>query len=307
MRKLRFDLDVKSDALLCPNPTEFYSKCYISEDIANNFRTIPGVKTSTKIANVLFDNLLKAETCSFTASDEPLNAITLDVCGLSAMAEICRFDIESSFISLQMVKGANASFEVAEFMSYYWDEMSKEIADEIASLRWKGDTGGGTSTYLDLCDGYEIKLLADTSVVDVTLPVAITSGNVIDEMGRTYALLVAACKFKKKDLRFYVSANVAAAYQLAVASGNTIAFVTQELGMTYLGIPIVIQEGMSNDTMVLTMKSNMLYVFDGENDSKALKAINLEDTVAEPLLRTRANLKVGFYFVNPDEIVFYQA
>jgi hypothetical protein len=57
--------------------------------------------------------------------------------------------------------------------------------------------------------------------------------------------------------------------------------------------------------MVLTLKSNLIYAFDGEGDSKALKAVNLTDTVAEPYLRTRANMKVGFYYTNPAEIVVY--
>ena len=61
-RKLRFDLTVESNALLCPNPQEFYSKAYISENIVDNFRTLAGIKTATKIANVLFDDLLKAQS-----------------------------------------------------------------------------------------------------------------------------------------------------------------------------------------------------------------------------------------------------
>ena len=57
--------------------------------------------------------------------------------------------------------------------------------------------------------------------------------------------------------------------------------------------------------MVLTLKDNLIYAFDGEGDASALKAVNLEDTVAEPLLRTRTNLKVGFHYVNPTEIAYY--
>jgi hypothetical protein len=49
----------------------------------------------------------------------------------------------------------------------------------------------------------------------------------------------------------------------------------------------------------------MIYAFDGEGDGKAIKAVNLADTVAEPYLRSRANLKVGFSYVNPTEIVLY--
>jgi len=57
--------------------------------------------------------------------------------------------------------------------------------------------------------------------------------------------------------------------------------------------------------MILTLKNNLIYAFDAEGDSKALKAVNLSDTVAEPYIRTRANLKVGFYHTNPSEIVVY--
>lgn len=304
MRKLKFDLDVQPNALLCPNPQEFYSKVYISEDIVNNYRTLPGIKSATKIANVLFTDVLKASACNFSADTETLNAIDIDVCALSAMAELCRFDLEQSFISMEMVKGSNGSFEVPSFMAYYWDEMSKEIAAEIADLRWNGDTAGATGTYLDLCDGHLKKLLADATVVDVA-NVAITAANVIAEMGKGLQALPAAVQGKTDDLRFYVSANIMTAFRIAAASGNATSFITKDLEFTFLGIKIVVVESMPADTYVLTVKNNLIYAFDGEGDSKALKAVNLEDSVAEPLLRTRANLKVGFYHVNGAEIVLY--
>jgi hypothetical protein len=75
--------------------------------------------------------------------------------------------------------------------------------------------------------------------------------------------------------------------------------------LTFLGIKLVVAEGLPNDHMVLTRKENLIYAFDAEGDAKALKAVNLSDTVAEPYLRTRANLKVGFKHVNGAEIVLY--
>jgi hypothetical protein len=62
---------------------------------------------------------------------------------------------------------------------------------------------------------------------------------------------------------------------------------------------------MPDNTMVLALKTDLIYAFDGEGDSKALKAVNLTDTVAEPYLRTRANMKVGFHYTNPTQIVAY--
>jgi hypothetical protein len=305
-RKLKFDLTVEPNALLCPNPSEFYSKAYITEDVVDNYRPIPGIKSATKIANVLFDNVLKASTCNFSAEGQTLDAIDIDVCALSAMAELCRFDLEASFVSLQMAKGSNGSFEVPAFMAYYWDEMAKEIAQEIAVLRWQGNKEGDTDTFLDLCDGYEVKFNADETILRPDDEVVITSANVLAEMAKTYATLPGKVRADKANLRFYIASNVYASYQLAAAAGNTQTYVTQSLGDTFLGIKIVIIDGASDNTMVLTNKANLIYAFDGEGDAKALKAVNLEDSVAEPLLRTRANIKVGFFYSNPTEIVFYQ-
>jgi len=304
MRELKFDLSIASNALLCPNPSEFYSKAYITEDIADNYRAIPGVKSSTKISNVDFDNLLKASTCNFTAGSQTLDAVDVDVCGVSAMAEICQFDLETSFLADQMAKGSNSNFEVASFMDYYWNEMASEIESEIEQIRWKGDTTITGTTYLNLCDGYEKKLLADSGVTDVTLT-AITTTNVIDAMIDVVNALPATLKCKRSDLRFYVSPNVALSYELAAAQGNTIAYITQSLGLSFLGIKIVCAEGMTDSKMVLTRKQNMLYAFDGAGDSKELKAINLTESIAEPLIRTRTNIKIGFEFLNPTEIVYF--
>lgn len=306
MRQLKFDLNVEANALLCPNPSEFYSKAYITEDIVDNYRPIPGVKSATKIANVLFDNVLKSSACNFSAEPQTLDAIDIDVCAFSAMAELCRFDLEASFVSLQMARGSNGSFEVPAFMAYYWDEMAKEIADEIAQLRWKGVVASPVVTYLDLCDGYETKFASDGDIITTGwTPAAITSTNVLSQMALVYAALPGKVRANKRDLRFYVSSNVYASYQLAAALGNTLTYVTESLADTFLGIKLVVCDGMNDNSMVLTSKNNLIYAFDGEDDGKALKAVNLEDSVAEPLLRTRANIKVGFHYVNPTEIVYY--
>jgi hypothetical protein len=302
-RKLKFDLDIETNALLCANPNEFYSRAYITEDIVDNYRTLPGIKSATKLANVTFGNILQSSTCAFSAPTDALDAIDIDVCALSAMAQICQFDLEQSFLSLQMAAGSNGSFEVASFMSYYWETMSMQIGEDVELLRWQGDTLS-VDPLLSLCDGYLKRLLADADVVDVA-NVAITSSNVIAQLTAILNAAPATIKRKKADLRFYVSSNIATAYELAAASGNTQTFVTLPLALTFLGIKMVVAEGLPNDTAVLTLKNNLIYAFDSESDAKALRAVNLNDTVAEPYLRTRANLKVGFWYTNPTEIVLY--
>ena len=314
MRELKFDLNIDSSALLNANPVEFYSKAYINEDIVNNFRTLPGIKSKTKIATTSFSNILKESSCEFVAGDQTLSAVEIDVCPVSALAEICRFDIEASYLSLSMAKGSGASFEVQPFMNFYWDQMAKEIASEVEVIRWQGNTAGtgagytASNSYKKLCDGYEKLLLADTAVLDVAATASITPTNVLGELAKIYNKLAQDAPQlinRTSELRFFISPNIAAAYRQAVAAGNTLSYVTKNLDFSFLDIKLVVAEGMSANKAVLTLKDNLIYAFDGEGDRKALKAVNLEDSVAEPKLRTRANLKVGFHIVNGAEIVYY--
>lgn len=304
-KKLHFDLTVNSNALLCPNPEEFYSKSYIQETDPENFRVVPNVKNSTKLANMSFGQVLKAEACAFSAPTDTLDAIDVDVCGLSIMAQLCQFDIESSFLATQMAAGSNGSFEVASFMAYYYDELAKSVSEDIETIRWQGDTTLTDAT-LSLCDGYEKLLGADTSVIDVAVVTGgVTSGNVLAEIQSVYEAAPTALLSQGNDLRFYVSRNVATAYAYAVAAGNTIAYLTEALPMTYLGVPIVICDGMSDNKMVFTSKWNLIYAFDAMGDKDELRAINLKETTGDAYLRTRADLKIGFQIANGAEIVFY--
>jgi hypothetical protein len=305
-RNLKFDLDIETNALLCANPDEFYSKAYLSSpDIANNFRTLPGIKSKTKLANVTFGSLLQASTCNFNAPTDSLDAIDIDVCALSAMAQLCQFDLEQSFLALQMAQGSNGDFTVASFMSYYWNEMAMVIGQDLELLRWQGNTESEDSL-LSLCTGYLFPMFYDTDVIGL-YDGAITTANVLTVMESVVNAAPASIVRKKSELRLYVSTNVANAYELKAATGNTQTYVTLPLGLTFLGINVVVCEGMPDNTILLTLKNNLIYAFDAEGDSKALKAVNLSDTVAEPYLRTRANMKAGFHYTNPAEIVLYNA
>lgn len=314
MRKLKFDLQVDPTALLAANPEAFYSAAYLTSDVPNNFRTLPGVKYQTKLGTVVFGNVLQSSTCAWPTpgSNDDLSAVLIDVCAVSAMAQICQFDLEQSFVSLQMTKGSNSDFSVASFMNFYWETMAKTVAQDIESIRWQGDTTSLNPT-LALCDGYEKKLTAGLTPPPGVTPVISGGSGIIANftaletaISTAFAALPASVASKTEDLRIYLPTQLVNIYRLGVASGNTNAYITQDLSLTYLGIKIVQCQGMSNNTFVITLKDNLIYAFDAEGDSSDLRAVNLRDTVAEPYIRTRADMKIGFHYVNPGEIVFYQ-
>jgi len=305
-RKLKFDLDIENNALLCPNPNEFYSRAYLTADVADSYRALPGIKSKTKLANVAFGSILQASTCNFNAPNDTLDAIEIDVCAFSAMAQICQFDLEQSFVALQMTQGSNGDFTVASFMNYYWGIMASQIEEDIELIRWQGDTTS-ENPLLELCDGHLVKLCADGANLAYSNGGAVNSSNVLATFNTVVNSLPASVRFKKADLRIRVSSNVAAAYELAAASGNTLTYVSAPLQMTYLGIKVIVCEGMPDNTIVASLKDDLVYAFDAEGDSKALKAVNLTDTVAEPYIRTRANVKAGFYHTNPEQIAVWAA
>ena len=312
MRKLRFDLNNGANATLTPNAEAFYAQAYLgSSDIVDNFRTLPGVKFEVALGAVTFGDILQPSNCAFTAPTDTLSAKIMSVCALSAMAQICQFELEQSFVSLQMAQGSNGDFTVANFISFYWSEMANSINGSIETLRWQGDTAtpplpGPIPSPLSLCDGYEVQLGADIDVIPYAMTVAATPtfAALLVDLEAALALVPATIASRTADLRIYMPTQLVNIYRLGVASGNTNAYITQDLSLTYLGIKIVLCPGMSNDKLVITLKDNLIYLFDAEGDPSDLRAVNLSDTVAEPYLRTRANMKVGFNYVNPTDIVY---
>lgn len=305
MRNLKFDLTVETNALLCPNPQDFYSKSYITPSVATDFRVVPGVKEATKLASNTFESVLKTAGCAWSSTDSSLDAVDITVCKLDAMVEVCQYDLESSFVALQMAKG-DANFAVASFMDFYWGELSKEIEAEIQDIRWNGNTSLTGATYLKYCDGYLKKLDASSSVVKLT-GATLSSANIVSALTSVVTALPESIKGKKADVRIYMSAKNALLYQIAALGLNTGGNYTGELPAVFAGYQISVQEGMSDSYIVASNKNNFVYAFDGEGDSKALKAVNLADTVAEPVIRTRAGIKVGFHLLNETEIVRFKA
>ena len=306
MRKLRFDLNNGANATLTPNAEAFYAQAYLgSSDIVDNFRTLPGVKFETALGAVTFGDILQPSNCAFTAPTDTLSAKIMSVCALSAMAQICQFELEQSFVSLQMAQGSNGDFSVANFMNFYWSEMANSINGSIESLRWQGDSSLLPANPLSLCDGYEVQLgAARSGVIPYAMTPAPTFAQLLTDLEAAFALVPANIASRTADLRIYLPTQLVNIYRLGVASGNTNAYITQDLSLTYLGIKIVLCPGMSNDHLVITLKDNLIYLFDAESDPSDLRAVNLSDTVAEPYLRTRANMKIGFNFVNPADIVY---
>lgn len=304
MRKVKFDLDVKSNALLCPNPESFYAKAYITQNVADNFRPIPGIKEATKIAVNTFDDLLKPAGCSWAPVDQALDAEDITVCKLDSMMQICQYDAETAFISMKMSQG-DANWQEAEFLAHVWDDMSKEIEQEIQLIRWNGEhIPGSTASFLDHCDGY-LAGLTSSNATPVTGTASITKDNIVGILDGVITALPEAVKGNPDSVRIYMSATNAYKYLVAVLGLNHDFNFTGDLPLQFAGFKISVQPGMDDKWIVAGRKEQFAYAFDGIDDEKNIKIVNMIDTTAEPVLRARVALKIGFKILDTARGVSY--
>ena len=302
-KKYKFDLTVDSTALLQANPIEFYARLYGMENAAGSYRVLAGVKNKTKIANVLFSQLTQAADCAFNPTDSTVSAIEIDVCPLSVQTSVCQYQLEQTWLADQMAKGSNSDFTVASFMAYFYEQMANKAHEELAKLMWQGDTDS-EDTLLDKCDGW-LKRLCGLNGVIRAAGGSVTASTVVDDLGDVLALL--PNEVPTTSVRFKVSQNVATAYRIATASANTINYTTAALNLTFLDIPMDVEYGLPNDTILLSDPNNFIYALDAEGDIDSLQIVDFSKTTLDRTIGARADYKVGFFITNPTQIVFWGA
>ena len=301
-KKLKFDLTVDSSALLKANPSEYYSILYGMENAVTNYRVLPGIKNKTKIATVLFDKVLAESECDFSAQNADLSAVEIDVCALTSQASVCQFDLEQSFLALEMAKGSNSDFSVASFMNFFYSQMAKKGHQELAQLMWRGDTA--VEGALSLCDGWLLRLCTAADYINGGAG-ALTSSNVLAAMAAVLTAATPEMLVNPSQMQFKVSANVAAAYRIATAATNTATNVTTGLSLTYLDIPVVVEYGLPANQIILSDYTNFIYALDAEGDQDNLQIVDFSKTTLDRRIGARADFKAGFYVVNTTQVVWY--
>jgi hypothetical protein len=157
--------------------------------------------------------------------------------------------------------------------------------------------------------GFETLFLADAAVLDVSSPEAITSTNVIEEMGKLVLTLPTRVRRATEKPVIAVSSNVAEAYRSAILGlgGGYYLYQGESVVMNWQGQYDVIEcPGMSDDTMAFYQKSNLWFgtnLLDQWNNVAVLDMYqyDLSDNV-----RFAASFFAGVQYGFGDEIAFYQ-
>ena len=311
MAKYLFTDLTTSNATYQVNPQDFFNKALLGKNRStNNFRTLVNVKATVKLGSLEFGSVLGAQSVTFaTTGNAVLSAKTFTVTDISINTEFDQYTLEQSFIAQWMRQGSNIiDFGPAQFMDQYYERLSSRVSNDLELLTWQGDTALTGVTSLKLVDGLEkqLKVANEPTAIAVAAPIAsITPSNVLSAMSQVILALPTALKYRKDELAFMVSPNVAQAYEIAAASLNTSANVTQSLGLMYQGIKVIPCDGLSANKMTISLGDNYVFATDLLSDDKEIITIEMKATTGDRTIRTISDIKFAVGYVNAPEIVTY--
>lgn len=304
-------MNVDPSAEPCAQVIDFYQRSLIKESDATNFNNVPFNKGKKRIPLLTTGNLLKAWTCSFSGSNVDLSAKETEVDKVACMVEICKADLEDSFLVDSMKQGANNSISQESFLTYLWAQIGEQVGEDVEILRWLGDKAGGATPFLKLTDGYLKQLTASSGLLAGNLTMiagGVNPTNVIGEIFKVINLVPKQFRSTqgRNSLRIFVSSNVALSFQAATANATAQGAYVTDTGDLYLGRYRLIETSMlPNNTIVASPVQDLIYTYDLINDGSNFITVDRTQSAAEEIIRFRVNLYFGFDLFDPSHIVYY--
>jgi len=271
---------------------------------------MPNVKFKSVLQVGAWANVVKGASCDFdsTTTTLTLTEKVLEVKELQANAQLCKKELRDEWQAVEM--GFSAYSEIpASFEEYVLSRVAAQVADATETSIWNGAAGA------DDFDGFQALCAADGDVVDVA-GTAVDSANVITEMGKVVDAANVA-SLAKSDITLYVSNNIARAYIRALGGFGTsglgaaginnqgTGWYSNGTQLTFEGIPVFICNGMGNDRMILTYKSNLFFGTGLLSDHTEVRFIDMADKDGSQNVRVIMRYTAGCQIGVGADIVYY--
>jgi len=282
---------------------DFYSTALLGATTISNIEVIPNIKNTFNLASLDVTGLLQSDDCSYSSvGTTTLATRALTVCGVKVNYTFCVKDLEAGYLAEQLRPGASSNTLPATFQDYIVGQMGKYIASEVEQIVWQGDT---TASPASVCDGFIKAMQADGNVIDQAAT-PLSASNIVAEITKVYNLIPNTIKTSGK-VRIFVSPAAASFYKLAcanVATGNG-AYYIGDRPLDFLGIPLVVANGLSANQMVACETTNLVFGTDLLDDTQTINLIDMALTTGEPNIRFVGHFKMGVQYRVGSEIVLY--
>ena len=278
--------------------------------IANGLIEVkPNVKHKEVLKRVSLSGAIANASCDFTdAGAVVLTERIIEPKELQVNLELCKTPFQSDWEAISMGYSAHDNLP-ANFSDYFIGLMAAQIAAQTETDIWSGTAGAGTF------DGFSTLLTAATLPAgqDIT-GTTVNAGNVIEELGKV-ADAVPSSLYGNEDLFIYVSQNVFRAYKRALggfqangvgANGVNGLGNNQDIDIQYFdGIKVVAANGLADDTMVSTLKSNLFFGTGLLSDHNEIKVLDMADLDGSKNVRFIARYTAGVQIAVLEDVVFY--
>ena len=250
--------------------------------IANGLIEVkPNVKFKEVLKRVDLSGMIANASCDFTdAGTVALTERILEPKELQVNLELCKTPFESDWEAISMGYSAHSDLPKT-FSDYFIGLMAGKIAEATENSIWSGSAGAGSF------DGFSTLLTAATlpagqDIVGTT----VTASNVIDELGKVVDAIPSSL-YGNDDLLMYVSQNVFRAYKRALggfqangvgANGVNGQGANQDIDVQFFdGVKVVSANGLADDTMVATLKTNLYFGTGLLADTNEIKVLDMAD------------------------------
>lgn len=265
----------------------------------------PNVKFKRILKRLSTGSLIQAAGCDFDAnSSVTLDERELEVVKLKVNLQVCKDDFLDDYLALEMRDSAHGDLPKS-FGDFLIGEMRAKVANEMETKIWQSSTD---------FDGFETLFAADGTVIDVTAT-AITSGNVVEELGKVHAAIPVSL-ITNPDTTIYVSQSIASAYVIALGGFGAAglgAAGTDSKGsqwyngqsLSFAGIKVVVANGLSQGKMVATTKENLVFGTSLMSDLNEVKVIDMENIDGSDNVRFIMKMKAGVQYAYGADVVYY--
>ena len=270
--------------------------------IANGLIEVkPNVKFKEVLKRVSLSGAIANASCDFTdAGAVVLTERIIEPKELQINLELCKTPFQSDWEAISMGYSAHDNMPKT-FSDYFIGLMAAEISAQTETDIWSGTAGAGTF------DGFATLLTAATLPAgqDIT-GVAITAANVVVELGKVVDALPPSL-YGNEDLYIYVSQNILRAYKRALATtGGSVQGNNQDLNVEFFdGVKVVAANGLANDTMVSTLKSNLFFATGLLSDQNEIKVLDMSETLGSKNVRFIARYTAAVQIAILEDVVFY--
>ena len=278
--------------------------------IANGLIEVkPNVKFKEVLKRVDLSGMIANASCDFTdAGTVALTERILEPKELQVNLELCKTPFQSDWEAISMGYSAHDDLPKT-FSDYFIGLMAGKIAEATENSIWSGSAGAGSF------DGFATLLTAATlpSGQDI-VGTTVTSANVLAEIGKVVDAIPSSI-VNNEDLFIYASNNVFRAYKRALggfqangqgANGVNGLGNNQDVDVQYFdGIKIVVANGLADNKMVATLKSNLYFGTGLLADHNEIKVLDMADLDGSKNVRFIARYTAGVQIGVLEDVVFY--